>query len=166
MNAELDLVRKAWKEQKSDVKMLWRWLSDRELRQRCDESIAVESDFVSAATLIRMQQRLMQKMLDKGVLVEALPSSNIRISLYHNFHEHHLFRWLKVPGFSVDGDPAVMVSLGSDDPGIFAGDLRSEFYQLFSVLRQSGLDDQQAMSYLRQANERGREYRFHQRRDS
>lgn len=95
------------------------------------------------------------------VSVETLPSSNVRISQYNSFNEHHSLRWMRVPGFVQDGDPAIMVTLGSDDPGIFAGDLNSEFYQLYATLRGQGIGDKDALNYLATLNERGRQYRFH-----
>jgi hypothetical protein len=90
-----------------------------------------------------------------------LPSSNVRISQYQNFQEHHALRWMRVPGHFAPDDPEIMVSLGSDDPGIFAGDLNGEFYQLYAALRKEGIGDKPALDYLATVNERGRQYRFH-----
>lgn len=70
-------------------------------------------------------------------------------------------RWMRVPGFVEENDPEILVSLGSDDPGIFAGDLNGEFYQLYAALRSIGIGDKSALDYLAPLNERGRQYRFH-----
>ena len=97
----------------------------------------------------------------RKVVIETLPSSNVRISQYHNFREHHALRWMRVPDFFPSNDPEIMVSLGSDDPGIFADDLIGEFYQLYAALRHEGIGDKAALDYLASLNERGRQYRFH-----
>lgn len=68
---------------------------------------------------------------------------------------------MRLPEYVQDGDPEIMVSLGSDDPGIFAGELAGEFYQLYAALRGSGLTDKEALYKVAELNERGREYRFH-----
>ncbi|MCY1561165.1 hypothetical protein D9M68_983900 [compost metagenome] len=68
---------------------------------------------------------------------------------------------MRAPGFVQEGDPEIMVSLGSDDPGIFAGDLNGEFYQLYVALRNQGISDHAALALLAPVNERGRAYRFH-----
>ncbi|MDM7303627.1 adenosine deaminase, partial [Klebsiella quasipneumoniae subsp. similipneumoniae] len=86
----------------------------------------------------------MQVVKDKRVLIETLPSSNVRISQYESFDEHHVFRWMGLPSYAKPGDPEIMVTLGSDDPGIFAGDLACEFYQLYAVLQGLGLSDKKA----------------------
>jgi len=157
------MVRAACKEQSRDVQLLWEWLSDPGVQMRADEWISKEARFLDPSVYIRLQQALMQQVSDRGVLIETLPSSNVRISQYHSVDEHHSLRWMRVPGHVEEGDPEIMTCLGSDDPGIFAGDLETEFYLLYSTLRQSGLGDSESMQRLSTLNERGRTYRFHDR---
>ena len=157
------IVRAACKEQRQDVQLLWEWLSNPAVQMRADEWISKDARFLDASVYIRLQQALMQQVSERGVLIETLPSSNVRISQYHSVDEHHSLRWMRVPGHVEDGDPEIMTCLGSDDPGIFAGDLETEFYLLYSTLRQSGLDDSESMQRLGALNERGRTYRFHDR---
>jgi hypothetical protein len=48
--------------------------------------------------------------------IEALPTSNLRISYYRDFHEHHLFRWLGLaPDTHLSVKPDIVV--GTDDTG-------------------------------------------------
>jgi hypothetical protein len=159
--AELALAEHAADQDPQALRLCWRWWSDREVRQRCAKSEPVQAGLWSAAELTVMQQSLMQCLLARRVLVETLPSSNVRISLYEGFQEHHALRWMRAPGHEVPTDPQVLVTLGSDDPGIFAGDLSGEFYQLYAVLRGQGQTDHQALDLLRPVNERGREHGFH-----
>ncbi len=157
------MVRSACKEQPQDVRLLWEWLNDPGVQMRADEWIPKDALFLDASVYLRLQQALMQQVSERGVLIETLPSSNVRISQYHSVNEHHSLRWMRVPGHVEDGDPEIMTCLGSDDPGIFAGDLETEFYLLYSTLRQSGLGDSESMQRLGALNERGRTYRFHDR---
>ncbi|CAN0617975.1 conserved protein of unknown function [Burkholderia multivorans] len=158
---ETALVRSTCQSQPQDVRLLWEWLSDPAVQARADELIAKEAHFLDAPSYVRLQQALMRQVADRGVLIETLPSSNVRISQYHHVGEHHSLRWMQVPGHVEDGDPEIMVCLGSDDPGIFAGDLETEFYLLYAALRRSGLGDSEALRRLSVLNERGRIYRFH-----
>lgn len=158
---EAELVWSTSQSQPQSVELLWRWLSDEDVQARTDELIAKEAQFLDAPTYLRLQQALMQQVADRGVLIETLPSSNVRISQYNNIDEHHSLRWMRVPGYVEEGDPEIMVSLGSDDPGIFAGDLETEFYLLYGALRRAGLGDSEALCRLSVLNERGRTYRFH-----
>lgn len=70
-------------------------------------------------------------------------------------------RWMRIPGHLEEGDPEIMVCLGSDDPGIFAADIETDFYLLYASLRKNGLSDSMALERLKVLNERGRIYRFH-----
>ena len=100
-------------------------------------------------------------LLNKRIVIETLPISNVRISQYTKMSEHHSFRWMKVPFMAKINDPDVLVSLGSDDPGIFANDICSDFYQLYAVLLKQGMSDTESLQYLKTINERGRQYKFH-----
>ena len=159
--AEAELVAKAVRSHRADLALLWEWLSDEKVRERSRELMEVPVDYLDDRICLRMQQELMREVAERRVLIETLPSSNVRISQYQDFGEHHSLRWMGVPGFKQGGDPSIMVTLGSDDPGIFAGDLRGEFYQLYAVLRDNGFNDRDALGFLAPINERGREYRFH-----
>lgn len=143
------------------LKLLWEWLSDRQVWDRSEVLQSVDAAYFDDATYLHLQQALMHEVARRNVIIETLPSSNVRISQYNSFSEHHSLRWMRVPGFLQKGDPEIMVSLGSDDPGIFAGDLNGEFYQLYGALRNQGINDQTALALLAPINERGRAYRFH-----
>ncbi len=158
---EIDLIQESRAKHPQALALYWTWHHDKELRQRTSNPIKVQANALGIPQLTALQQALMRELFQRRVIVETLPSSNVRISLYAQFAEHHALRWMKAPGHVVEGDPDVLVSLGSDDPGIFAGDLSSEFYHLYAVLRQEGHSDQQALVRLAQVNERGRQYAFH-----
>jgi hypothetical protein len=159
--SEAKLVHEAKSHSQEDLDLLWTWQSDPGLWKRSEAMHEVPAAFFDAPTLLRLQQVLMAEVSYRKVVIETLPSSNVRISHYQNFQEHHALRWMRVPGHAVSGDPEIMVSLGSDDPGIFAGDLNGEFYQLYAALRKEGIGDKPALDYLATVNERGRQYRFH-----
>ncbi|WP_186143403.1 hypothetical protein [Burkholderia gladioli] len=159
--AEALRVDEAVRTRRGDCELLWRWLSDEQIRARGRELIPVDCAHFTADEYVKLQQALMQEIGKRRVLVETLPTSNVRISQYERFEEHHVFRWMRLPGALKEGDPEIMVSLGSDDPGIFAGELAGEFYQLYAVLRERGLTDKEALRRVAEINERGREYRFH-----
>lgn len=159
--AEAKLVYEAQRDGQRDVDLLWTWHSDRDLWKRSEALCEVNTAFFTEQTFVRIQQVLMAEVCKRKVVIETLPSSNVRISQYNHFCEHHALRWMRIPGLFEPDDPEIMVSLGSDDPGIFAGDLNGEFYQLYAALRNEGIGDKAALSYLAPINERGREYRFH-----
>lgn len=154
-------VKLAYENQNQAVKLLWIWLSDKKTLIRAEEFISKPASFLDVNSYVRLQQELMRKVAERSVLIETLPSSNVRISQYDHISEHHSLRWMRVPGYIEEGDPEIMACLGSDDPGIFASDLETEFYLLYGTLLRSGLNDSDALKKLQVLNERGRIYRFH-----
>ncbi|MDF2862118.1 MAG: hypothetical protein K0S02_2390 [Achromobacter mucicolens] len=158
---EFERVRFACVKQPEAVDLLWKWMSDPEVQTRASEFISKEAEFLDAKSYVQLQQALMWQVAKRGVLIETLPSSNVRISQYHHIDEHHCLRWMRIPGHIEEGDPEIMICLGSDDPGIFAADIETEFYLLYTSLRKKGLSDSMALERLSVLNERGRVYRFH-----
>ncbi|WP_165824786.1 hypothetical protein [Pseudomonas sp. B1(2018)] len=145
-------------------KLFTQWVTgEGGLWSRSEELISIDADYLDKNTLLLLQQNVMQLLVQRNVVVETLPTSNVRISQYETYSEHHSLRWMKAPGFAVEGDPDIMISLGSDDPGVFANDLNGDFYQLYAVLQKAGILDTQALQLLSSVNERGRQYRFHKR---
>ena len=158
---EFERVRFACEEHPQAVELLWKWLSDPDVQKRANEFISKEADFLNAESYVLLQQALMRHVAKRSVLIETLPSSNVRISQYHHIDEHHSLRWMRIPGYVEEGDPEIMVCLGSDDPGIFAADIETELYLLYVAIRKKGLSDSMALERLSVLNERGRVYRFH-----
>ncbi|WP_419834904.1 hypothetical protein [Endozoicomonas atrinae] len=149
-------------EQEPVIRLYREWLLNGAVRQERFKTCEIKTDDLSDEALIVLQQAVMAKMVNRNVAIECPPTSNTRISQYYEVHEHHVFRWLGLPGAALDGDLPVAVCLASDDPGIFVTDLKSEFYHLFSVLtRHFGLSAYEALSHVARLNENGRRYRFH-----
>ncbi|MBW3692256.1 hypothetical protein [Aeromonas dhakensis] len=147
---------------KRPLKLYRQWLTDDNVRKQRNEYIDVTLEYLPDEALVSLQQAVMAKMADRNIAIECPPTSNTRISQYRDVSEHHIFRWMGLPGEAIEGDVPMSICLGSDDPGIFAADLKSEFYHLFVVLtRKFGLSPAEALRKVAEVNENGRIYRFH-----
>jgi len=147
---------------KRPLKLYRQWLTDDNVRKQRNEYIDVNLEYLPDEALVSLQQAVMAKMADRNIAIECPPTSNTRISQYRDVSEHHIFRWMGLPGEAIEGDVPMSICLGSDDPGIFAADLKSEFYHLFVVLtRKFGLSPAEALRKVAEVNENGRIYRFH-----
>ncbi|MFQ2002406.1 hypothetical protein ACK342_13545 [Aeromonas veronii] len=147
---------------KRPLKLYRQWLTDDNVRKQRAEFVDVTLEYLPDEALVSLQQTVMAKMADRNIAIECPPTSNTRISQYRDVSEHHIFRWMGLPGEAIEGDVPMSICLGSDDPGIFAADLKSEFYHLFVVLtRKFGLSPAEALRKVAEVNENGRIYRFH-----
>jgi len=94
--------------------------------------IEIETGALISPEELRLIQCCMIKFLNKkSIAIEMLPSSNVRISHYKNYDEHHMLRWL---GLTNLDDPKPMIVLGSDDPGVFVTNLRNEYAHILRVV--------------------------------
>ncbi|WP_010324753.1 hypothetical protein [Marinobacterium stanieri] len=161
---EFEYARKLAKKagMKRPLKLYKQWLTSDDVRKQRSEYIEVALEYLPDEAVISLQQAVMSKMSDRNIAIECPPTSNTRISQYREISEHHIFRWMRLPGVVSEGDVPMSICLGSDDPGIFAADLKSEFYHLFVVLtRKFGLSPTDALRKVAEVNENGRIYRFH-----
>lgn len=136
------------------------WNDNRECRLAQEESIEVKSDFLSVQELLQLQQRVQHLIAERDVVIETLPVSNLRIGQIRHIQEHHVLRWLKVKDYAVAGDADMNICMGSDDPGIFATDIKNEYYHLYMLLRNAGLSAHEAIEKLKRVNDAGRTFAF------
>lgn len=147
---------------KRPLNLYKQWLTDDNVRKQRAEYVEVALEYLPDEALVSLQQTVMAKMADRNIAIECPPTSNTRISQYQDVSEHHIFRWMGLPEEAIGGDVPMSICLGSDDPGIFAADLKSEFYHLFVVLtRKFGLSSAEALRKVAEVNENGRIFRFH-----
>lgn len=129
-------------------------------RKAQEKLIEVKADFLSVSELVQLQQQVQKLIAVRDVVIETLPVSNLRIGQIRRIQEHHVLRWLKIGKYKVDGDSDMNICMGSDDPGIFATDLKNEYYHLYQSLRNAGVSAHEAVEKLRCVNDNGRAYAF------
>lgn len=107
---------------------------NKDVKSKYHELIMIDTDFLSDELLITLQNTMLDMINDRGIVIESLITSNVRISYYNNYYEHHLFRWLGLEkGFENAPKPTVVI--GSDDPGIFVTNIRNEICHIYLVLK-------------------------------
>ena len=100
-----------------------------------DKLIEIENCNLLKYNEIRILQNLVLNIMAlKGIVIETLPTSNVRISYYKNLGEYHLSRWICNNTENVLIPPVV---LGTDDPGIFSTNIYNEFAKAYLHLEAS-----------------------------
>ncbi len=156
--AELELLRDKWRENEPALLLFANYHAQETVRRARDEFVEVETGFIPAVDLRWMQDRILADVVRRRVVLETLPTSNVRISFYRHHGEHHVLRWVGLDSKGPSG-PRPSVSVGSDDPGIFACSLRGEYMHLFREFREK-TNEPDAMRLIRELNETGRLYSF------
>lgn len=156
---EKQLVYEAFANEAPEViGLITNWQGGKKTKRRSEERIEVPSDYFSMSELLLIQQLALRKLVEKAIVLETLPTSNLRIGQYSEMGQHHSLRWMGVD--RKEGDIVPLLVLGSDDPGVFATNIKAEFYHLYAALRSRGLNSQQALEKLIRIDESGSRYAF------
>lgn len=118
------------------------------VKEEYDKLIQVTtSDMFPDYVLILLQQYVLKHLAHKGIVIETLPSSNIRIACYDNPIQHHIKRWLDNEN-SQECVPSVVV--GSDDPGIFMTNIYNEYARILIQLSESDISSDTRVRKIQQ----------------
>lgn len=127
-------------------------------RARYDEMIRIKSDeILNAVDLQQVQSVLLELLSEKNIIIEALPSSNMRISLYDSLRDYHLKHWL-----NDEGNERLLptVVLGSDDPGIFMTNIYNEYALAYLHLKMNKYTPAKRLEKIRYIHEQSEIYCF------
>lgn len=105
-----------------------------------------------------LQKALLGYLHEKEIVIETMPTSNIRIGAHKSISTHQIFNWYKWYG---SGEPLPPVVLGSDDPGVFATNIRNEYALLYCQLVYGmKWTRSDAMSLIKRLHENAEVYKF------
>ena len=107
--------------------------------------IAANEPF-TASEMRKMQSSMIKLLNNRRISIESLISSNVRISHYKDYMEHHIVRWL---GLNNDNEPRPTVVLGTDDTGIFMTNIYNEYVHALHCI-EARTDRKHAEELLRQ----------------
>ncbi|MDR1708062.1 MAG: hypothetical protein LBR46_08650 [Prevotella sp.] len=94
-----------------------------------NKKILVNFDIIDDDIIILLQQKLLSEIYNKGIILETLPTSNVRIGIYKHHNEHHLKEWINED--IIANNPKVVV--GCDDAGIFATNIYNEYAHIYMM---------------------------------
>lgn len=130
-----------------------------DVRQKYDKSISIKPfGIIKPKQLELLQIELLNIMTANEIIIETLPTSNVRIGFHKDFSTYHLKNWIqwKMKGYKI---PPIV--LGSDDTGIFATNIYNEYANVFSALTSEefiGLSE--GMDVLKNINNNSIMYKF------
>ncbi|HTR29183.1 MAG TPA: hypothetical protein VMH27_07930 [Puia sp.] len=94
----------------------------------------------------------------KEIVIETLPTSNVRISLHRDFSTYHLWNWIR---WEEEGHHIPPIVVGSDDTGIFATSIYNEYANIYCHLtNEGGMTHSKAMQVIERLDKNSQSYRF------
>lgn len=130
---------------------------NKKYRKAWHTRINIDSSIVNSELLRAVQDAIILELRRKNIAIEVLPTSNVRISHYTQTQNHHVVRWLSQENHR----PVPHVVLGTDDPGIFATNIRNEYAILLNILHKKyPSDSEKPYKILQDLIRNGRSYAF------
>ncbi|MFD0792062.1 hypothetical protein ACFQZX_00455 [Mucilaginibacter litoreus] len=140
-----------------DAKRLIRKYHDEKFRKAYEGIIEITpDDLLTAKTMEICQQIILKIMSDRLIIIEALPTSNVRIGHHRSFQSYHLWNWLK---FRKEKHPIPPIVIGTDDTGIFATNILNEYANVYLHLTEKQSENF-AMKSIKEFESNSLKYRF------
>lgn len=127
-------------------------------REQYDKIMKVPTDYLfSDSNYEELQNIILHCMAIHNIVIEVLPTSNMRISYYEKLREYHLKRWL-----NVEGESCMMPSvvLGTDDPGIFMTNIFNEYATVYQHLAENNYSPMKRVEVIANLQKFSEIYRF------
>lgn len=128
-------------------------------RERYEQIMEVEVESIfTLEEMTVLQLALLEFLHEKEIVIETLPTSNVRIGHHSSFATYHLWNWLK---WEEEGNRIPPIVVGTDDAGIFATNIYNEFANIYCLLTHGHeWSHSKAMEVIARLERNARIYRF------
>jgi len=130
-----------------------------EYRENYSKIIEIKAlEFFDVNAIKELQLALLKFMHRMEIVIETLPTSNVRIGQHHNYSTYHLWNWIK---WGEEGHNIPPIVIGTDDPGIFATNIFNEYANIYCHLTcQCETTHEKAMGIIERLEKNARIYKF------
>ena len=127
-------------------------------REQYDKIMKVPTDYLfSDSNYEELQKIILHGIAGRNIVIEVLPTSNMRISYYEKLREYHLKRWLNMEG---EDCLTPSVVLGTDDPGIFMTNIFNEYATVYQHLGENNYSPMKRIEVITNLQKFSEIYRF------
>ena len=128
-------------------------------RKRYDEIIEIDALALFDVDAIKeLQLAILKYMHKKEIVIETLPTSNVRIGQHHNFNTYHLWNWVE---WEEQGHPIPPIVVGTDDTGIFATNIYNEYANIYcNATCRCKMTHEKAMRLIERLDKNASIYKF------
>ncbi len=128
-------------------------------RKEFNEIISVKTvDIFGEQGLESLQLAVLDFMNKREIVIETLPTSNVRIGFHRGYETYHLWNWLR---WKKEGKSVPPIVVGSDDTGIFATNIYNEYANIYCMLvYKHELSHNDAITIVKELNEDSKVYGF------
>ncbi|RZK43675.1 MAG: hypothetical protein EOO90_01920 [Pedobacter sp.] len=124
-----------------------------------EEIITIKTGSIFGADeLWQLQIAVLKLMHQREIVIETLPTSNVRIGHHRDYDTYHLWNWLQ---WERDGHSIPPIVVGTDDTGIFGTNIYNEYANIYCHLITTAKETHNnAMKIIEHLDRNGKIYRF------
>lgn len=144
-----------------------RYHYDTGVKERGQEACEYKLTFDMVKFIVKVQEAMLDKIGDMGVVIECCPTSNLRVGPIRQYREHPIFKFNNVGlHFNQYEERNIPVTINTDDKGIFATSLEREYALLGCALlkdhqrEETSNTPEMIHGWLESVRQSGFDYRF------
>lgn len=124
-----------------------------------DKLIEIDTcELFDAEAMEALQLAVLAFMHKKEIVIETLPTSNVRIGHHRDYTTYHLWNWIK---WEEENHYIPPIVVGTDDTGIFATNIYSEYANIYCHLtNKQKMTHNKAMAVIERLDKNSQIYRF------
>jgi len=138
---------------------LYQMYHSAEYRKEYSKVIEINpQEIFNAEAIELLQLTILKFMHKKEIVLETLPTSNLRIGIYKNYDMYHLWNWER---WEDEGNCIPPIVMGTDDTGIFATNIYNEYANVYCYLvHQYKMPHHKAINFLMKMERNAEIYKF------
>ncbi len=116
------------------------------------------TEFFNETELESLQLLVLKFLHEKDIVIETLPTSNVRIGHHHTYDSYHLWNWVR---WESENKPIPPIVVGTDDAGIFATNIYNEYVNIYcNLIYVHQISRNKALEVIEKLNKNALIYRF------
>ncbi len=147
-----------YKYPEESINIFTKYHSNQKTIEAYNEKIKIKIDLISNKDILYLQNTIIEKLNKKNIIIETMISSNVRISFYKSYNEHHIKKWLGLT--KEKNPPKPILSIATDNPGIFATNMRNELSHLYLLLLKTKMCEEDIFKIINNLLKNNVDYRF------
>lgn len=111
---------------------------NQKVKEEGNKKVEIKINHSIIKAVKKVQKRLQYEIAQRGICIETNPSSNALIGTFKRYDKHPILNWynkgLAFTEEEIEGVPQILVSINTDDQGVFATYIENEYAYLALAL--------------------------------
>lgn len=156
---ETDQIKELLDQSSMQTIKLFQMYHSAEYRKEYSKTIEINpQEIFNVQAIELLQLAVLKNMHKKEIILETLPTSNLRIGIYKDYKMYHLWNWKR---WEERGHCIPPIVMGTDDAGIFATNIYNEYANVYChLVHEFKMPHHKALDFLMRMDRNAEIYKF------